>query len=258
MKKIGLSGLICLILVISSGCQKYNDPSERPAIPGNARLKRVLFCATIDSKEPISIIKEYEYNESGKVSKVTCPMYQDGAVSGIISYDLYEYDLSGRLSKIGNYNANLNLVSGFVNLKNYTYSYSANGWREKEYIEYPLINSFEYSLYKYNNGRVVKIEKYGISDELDSYTILEYDHYAKLVRETSFGKNDAPYSYTLNTYSKGLLIKSDMYSGKYMDHQREIKMTYDNNNNLIILESNELSPYSSAMSYVHKYQYFDK
>ncbi len=258
MKKPGFAGLICLILMIFLGCQKYDDSSERSAIPGNARLKRVLLYATTDSKEPVSIIKEYKYNESGKISKVTCPMYQDGVVSGLISYDLYEYDPSGRLSKIRGYNANLNMVSGFVNLKNYTYSYYANGRKEKEYIEYPLINSFEYSIYRYNNGRVVKIEKYGITEEMESYTINEYDPYGKLVKETSFDKNHVSYTYTLNSYSNGLLVRSDIYSGKNMDHQREIKMTYDENNNLIILESNELKLYSSAMSYVDKYQYFDK
>jgi hypothetical protein len=41
-----------------------------------------------------------------------------------------------------------------------------------------------------------------------------------------------------------------------MVHMREIFRTYDKNNNLIVLESNELSLFSSSMSYVLKYEYF--
>lgn len=46
-------------------------------------------------------------------------------------------------------------------------------------------------------------------------------------------------SYTNHTYSGLLLVKSDVYNGDI--HLREIKRTYDNANNLITLESNELT-----------------
>ena len=42
------------------------------------------------------------------------------------------------------------------------------------------------------------------------------------------------------------------------EHVREILRTYDENNNMIILESNELAMYSSMISYVLKYEYFDE
>jgi hypothetical protein len=38
---------------------------------------------------------------------------------------------------------------------------------------------------------------------------------------------------------------------------REIIRSYDKNNNLSILESNELVAYSSASSYILKYEYFE-
>ena len=43
-----------------------------------------------------------------------------------------------------------------------------------------------------------------------------------------------------------------------MEHMREIIKTYDDNNNLIILESNELYMLSSAMSCVLRYEYYEE
>jgi len=79
-----------------------------------------------------------------------------------------------------------------------------------------------------------------------------------MVKETSYGKDNLPYSYTRHMYENGQIVQSDVYAvaGENMVHMREQFRTYDKNNNLIVLESNELSLFSSSMSYVLKYEYF--
>ncbi len=251
-----LLGLSSLIFILFSSCQEENDFSDYKIYQGNAKLKSVLLFATIDSENPISIVEEYEYDAEDRISMVSSPMYQDGKIAGTIHYDLYEYNSNGQLVKIENYNANINSPTGIINLKNYIYTYSRDGKMEKEYIEYPQ-GSFEYSLYIYNNDRLVRIEKYGNTDMLESYVVNEYDNLGKLIKEISYAYDNQPYSNTQHFYSKGLITKSDVYAGKDMEqHIREILKTYDENNNLIILESNELSLFSCVMSYIFKYEYY--
>ena len=60
MKWLGFGGYIILLY---TGCQKECDCSYTVLYPENARLKRVLLYATVDSKEPLSIVEEYEYDE---------------------------------------------------------------------------------------------------------------------------------------------------------------------------------------------------
>lgn len=255
-----LFGLFILIFTFTTSCQKEDDSLENPIYPSNAKLKRILGYSTMDPDKPISIVEEYEYDEKGRISKVSSPMYQDGVIVGTIRYDLYEYNSQGQLIKIENYNANSNSPTGFINLKNYTYTYSNNGKKEKEYIEYPQIGSFSYTLYKYDKGILSRIEKYGRdSDDLENYVVNEYDKLGNLVKETAYRADNQPYSYTQHSYEKGLNIQSDIFGGEGMKiHAREIFKTYDENNNLIIKESNELLSYSSSLSYVLRYEYFEK
>lgn len=254
-----LVGALSLIFIIIISCEKNNDSTEFKNYQENAKLMRVLLYSNVNSEAPISIVAEYEYDEEFRISKVSTPMYQDGERVGTIKYDLYKYNSQEQLITIENFNANSNSPTGFINLKNYFYTYSDNGKRGKEYIEYPQIGSFEYSLYKYEKGKLSKIEKYGNSDNLESHIINEYDNSGKLIKETSFGEDNQAFSYTQHSYENGLNVQSDVFAGENMkEHIREIFRTYDENNNLIVLESNELSPYSSMMSHVLKYEYFEE
>jgi len=251
-----LLALFSLIFIITSSCKKDNESTDSITNQKNAKLKRILGYSSLNSDKPISIVEEYEYDEKNRVSKVSSPAYQDGKIAGIIKYDLYEYNSKGQLEKISNYNANIYSPTGFMNLINYNYSYSNEGKKEKEIIEYPQIGSVEYSLYKYSDDKLVKIEKYGNTNQLESYVVNEYDNSGNLVKETSYGKDNQQYSYTQHLYKNRQNVQSDVFAGKNMKHVREIFRTYDENNNLIILESNELSLVSSSMSYVFKYEYF--
>jgi len=254
-----LFGLFSLAVILFCSCQKENDSFDNTINENGARLKRILQYSSIDSKDPISIVAEYEYDKENRISKVSTPMYKNGEIAGTIKYDLYTYNSQGQLIMIENFNANINSPTGFINLMNYIYTYSDKGKKEKEKIEYPQIGSFEYSLYKYDGDKLTKIEKYDDSDKLESYIINDYDHSGNLIKETFFGKDNQAISYTKHTYKNGLNVRSDVFAGKDIkEHVREILRTYDENKNLIILESNELTLYSSMMSYVLRYEYFEE
>ncbi len=257
--KVKLLGFFYLTLIFFFSCQKENDPLDNLIDQNGAKIKRILLYSSIDNKDPISIVAEYEYDKEDRISKVSSPMYENGEIVGILKYDLYEYDSQGQLVKIKNYNANINSPSGFINLKNFIYTYSGDRKKEKEVVEYPQIGSFEYSLYKYERDKLTRIEKYNNSNNLEIYILNDYDKSGNLIKETSFGEDNQPISYTQHTYKDGLNVRSDIFAGKEMkEHVREIIRTYDENKNLIILESNELSLYSSMMSHVLKYEYFEK
>ena len=249
--KISILGLISLLFFLSS-CRKSDSED---IFPSNAKLKQVLLFSTIDSKEPINIVEEYEYDDAGRISKVSSPMYDNGKIVGTIKYDLYEYNSSGQLIRINNYNANLNSSTGFINLKNTLYNYSTNGEKIKETIEYPLGGISEYSNLEYQNGLLSKIKKYsGI--KLESYTEFQYDKSDKLIKETLYSSDDQRISYTIHSYTGSQQTKSDLYTSTNY-HYRSINRTFDENNNILVLESKELSLYSSMMSHVLRYKYYE-
>jgi len=251
--KLSLLGMCSLMVFILLSCQK--DDSEINSAQGNAKLKQVLLFSNLDSKDPISIVEEYEYDDNGKISKVSSPMYDNGTIVGTIKYDLYEYNSSGQLMKIINYNANLNSPTGFINLKNTSYNYSTDGKKIKETIEYPLGGISEYSDFEYQNGLLSKSKKYS-GNKLESYTEFQYDKSDKLIKETFYASDDQRISYTIHSYTGSLQTKSDLYTSTN-DHYRSINRTFDKNNNIIVLESKELSLYSSMMSHVLRYKYYE-
>ncbi|MCG6189004.1 hypothetical protein [Maribellus maritimus] len=163
------------------------------------------------------------------------------------------YNSIGQLVKIENYHANSNSPTVFINLKNYVYSCTDDGKIDKIEV------SNDYSLYKYENNLLTRIEEYGNSGGLERYTEYEYDNSGKLIKETDYGSDNRPCAYTKHSFKNGLNIQSDIYNGEEMTTRvREIHRTYDGNNNLIIKESNELLLTSSTISYVLRYEYFEE
>lgn len=232
------------------GCEKDNfaPPS------GSGSIKRILLYFSTDSDTPAGIIKEYEYDENGRISRTSTPMYQDGIITGTISYDLYYYNDKDQLIKKEDFNANINSPTGFIKLINHYYSYSSAGKLTKEILEYPMAGYSESISYEYRNGLLYKTGYYDRKEHLETYIVNKYDKYNLLIQETRFFKDNKVLSVTKHSYKGSLLIKTDVYQGD--THMREILRSYDSNNNLIILESKELSMFSSAMSYVLKYEYF--
>lgn len=235
-------------------CQK--DDSDFTSSQPDAKLKQVLLFSNIDSQDPIGIVEEYEYDDNGRISKVSSPMYDNGTIIGTIKYDLYEYNSSGQLMKIINYNANLNSPTGFINLKNTSYNYSSDGKKVKETIEYPLGGITDYLNFEYKNGLLSKIKKYH-GNQLENYTEFQYDKSDKIIKETFYASDDNCISYTIHSYTASLQTKSDLYTYPTNSHYRSINRTFDSNNNIITLESKELSLYSSMMSHVLRYKYYE-
>lgn len=250
-----LIGFLSLISILS--CEKDNDIRQIEGNVENARLKRILLYSSVDSEEPICIVDEYEYDSLDRISKVSSPWYMDGEIVGTIKYDSYKYNSIGQLERISNYNANLNSPTGFINLKNYIYTYSNDGLKIKELIEYPQISSFEYSLYNYSDNQLIKMEKYDDEDELETYTKYEYNNIGGLIKEISYSADDVEFLVVINTYVNGLNTLTEVYTGNQDNKIREINKTYDPNGNLIMAESNELMPYSSLLSHVLKYEYYE-
>lgn len=249
-KHLPLKIILCAAILLVSGCEKEQSYSGQ----GNARLKQE-FLYNIDSQTMIGIVKEYEYNDQGKISKTSTPMYENGSINGILSYNLYDYDSSGQLSKITSYNANINSPTGFINLSNLSYEYSGNGLKLKESVEYPVSGMQEYTDFEYSAGRLVDSKKY-TNNKLESYIEYQYDNSGRLIKELNYASDGQCLNYSIHTYSGSLLVKSDFYTYSNKVRYRSVSRTYDEGNNLINLESKEMVPSSSMMSYVMKYIYY--
>ena len=211
---------------------------------------------------------EYEYDNLGRISKVAHPMYENGKMIGDIGYETYIYNTKNQLEKIIYYNSNL--YAGFLNLQTYIYSYDNNGNKLKTLIEYPVINETDSILYFYEGNRLVRENKYSYGTFFDgdnnaytglsSYTKYEYDNQGNLVKEANYSRvNDTFLGFSVHIYQDGLNVQTDVFINYNVIGQtklREIRRYYDNNDNLIYLESEELSPLSSSMSYINKYEYY--
>ena len=237
-----------------------------------SKLKNISYVESVKSKIGGSIITQYEYNEQGRISKASQPMYKDGTpifengtIVGLYSYSDYIYNDNGQLEKIIYYHSNL--YEGFINLQTSTYSYDKDGNKIKEVIVYPRALPFrtDSTLYYYDNNRLKREDKYSDgyygsevwASKLITYIEYEYDNQGKLVKETNYsGTDNTPITYSTHSYQNGLNIKTEIIMSDNRERIREIRCYYDNNGNLIYLETEELSMYSSIMSHVKKYEYY--
>ena len=182
-------------------------------------------------------------------------MYVDGVITGTISYNLYEYNPSGQIVKIANYNANDNSPTGFINLSNTLYEYSGSGLKIKESIEFPVAGIEEYTVFEYKSNLLSQSKKY-YRNNLESYSDYQYDGSRRLTKELTYSSDGKCLTYMIYSYSGSQLINSDLYTYPDKVLYRSITRTYDEGNNLIVLESREMAGYSSAMSYIMKYIYY--
>ena len=276
MKAIKLLAVLILSIFMFSGCNsEYIDLEDDDnflvsniSYTRNAKLKNISYTESVNSKKGGIIITQYEYDKQGRISKESRPMYENGTpmfeagtIVGLFSYSDYIYNNSGQLEKMIYYHSNL--YAGFLNLQTHIYSYDTNGNKIKEVIEYPQITQdrTDYTIYHYENNRLVREDIYngGVFNKgLITYIVYEYDNHGKLVKETNYSAEDnTPGRIAKHSYENGLNIKTEIFNS-YMNNERvgEIRRYYDKNENLIYLESKELAPYSSAMSYVTIYDYY--
>lgn len=250
-KKI-IVGLISLFILITSACQKEDTPSC--SYPKNAKLKRVVECSDFDLTCPAmecqnieGIEEEYEYDSKGRIERVLVrPRYEDGILTGMFSNNLYEYNSKDQLVKIEYYSL---FKDEYFIYQIDTYTYSDDGKKIKENIEY--VNSDnQYKIYKYSDNRLIRIDIYELdSDELDDYILLEYDDSGNLVKETIYNKDGVQRYYIQHEFENGLNVITHHATGKFIK-------TYDENENLIFMESDYLSG-SSKANFRHKYEYYN-
>ena len=263
-----------------SGCNTDFDILS-PNNAKNAKLKQISSIYLGFSNEEISykpfvknsettwyVDADYEYDNLGRISKVSRPMYEDGKINGVISYGIYSYNAKNQLEQIANYNANL--YEGFINLSTYSYSYDKYGNKRKEVIVYPRALPFrtDSTIFHYDNNRLMREDKYQEGyfgsepwrSELITYIEYEYDNQGELEKETTyFASDNTPFQYSVHSYQNGLNVKTEVFIyyniiGK--TKLREIRRYYDDNDNLIFVESQELSALSSVLSYISKYEYY--
>jgi hypothetical protein len=253
-------GLISILILITSACQKEDTPSC--SYRENAKLKRVVICQYIESECPtrecddiISIEEEYEYDNQGRIERVLWhPKYEDGVLARMGEYHLYEYNSKGQLVKIESYSA---YRDGYWHDKNHIYTYSDDGKIIEENIEFPEVGN-QYKLYKYTNNRLTRIEYYELnSDELEFYILREYDDSGNLIKETAFDKDGEPFNYfQRNVFENGVIVPSYYKIWGYTKLGSEFIKTYDENNNLILVETTYGSG-SSQLNKKLKYEYYD-
>jgi len=241
--------------------------------PKGSKLKHISYVESVKSKKDGIITTQYEYDEEGRISKVSQPMYEDGTsifengtIVGLYGYSDYVYNDKGLLEKIIYYHSNI--YEGFINLETSTYDYDKNGNKRKEVIIYPRAAPFrtDSTLYYYENNRLKREDKYKDGyfgnepwrSELITYIMYEYNSHGQLVKEIFYSPKDKkPYQTVVHNYQNGVNIKTEFFNNSFQnDKMREIRRYYDKNDNLIYLESQELSMYSSTMSYITKYEYY--
>lgn len=261
-------------VALFSSCDKTEMDDNKILYAKGSKLKQISYVESVESNETGMIITQYEYDEQGRISKESQPMYENGTpifengtIIGLLSYSDYVYNSEGLLEKIIYNHSNANSITGFLNLRTYTYSYDNNGKKQKEMIEYPQMtqNRIDSTLYFYDNNRLIREDKYEDGyfgsepwrSVLVTYIKYEYDNQGKLVKETNYsGTDNTPFQFSVHSYQKELNVKTEIFNINNNQKIREIRRYYDGNDILIYLESEELSMYSSAMSYVTKYDYY--
>ena len=256
--------------VITVGCNETIENEEN----NTAKLRRISIVSVGFSNREISykpfvanpetvwyVQYEYEYDNLGRISKVSSPTHDSA-----ISYDIYIYNAKSQLEKITNYHFNFD--EGFINLRTYTYLYDKDGNKRKEVIVYPRASPHrtDSTIYHYDNNRLKRVDNYSegyhggneLVSRLITYIEYEYDNQGQLVKETTYSatNNNTPIEHSIHSYQNGLNVRTEIFISSNNQKIREIRRYYDENGNLIYLESQELSSFSSRGSYISKYEYY--
>ncbi|RLD85062.1 MAG: hypothetical protein DRJ07_03860 [Bacteroidetes bacterium] len=219
---------------------------------GTAVLIQIITVSDVNSNEA-QTTTDFEYFNNGNLEK-TSYSHSDGT---ILSYSNYEYNSENQLELIVDYTANSNEISGYLNLRTHEFEYLANGLKSKETINHPVIGTLEYISFDYNNeDDLIKKTFFNSDNHLVNYVIYDYDEFGNILKGTTYSNTDEQTGETLHYYRNNMLFKSDVYIlGKDKVHLEEVLKTYDDDNNLIMLQSNILWLASSRSSSVLKFIY---
>ncbi len=245
--------LILFFLFLFSNCEKETIEINTTKQPdGTGILKQAISVFDVRSNEA-QTINNYEYFDNGKLKK-TSYSHPDGIV---LAYSDYEYNNENQLGKITEFNSNTNLTSGYLILTTHEFEYFANGSKSKETICHPVIGTFEYITFEYDDEQnMIRKYFYNTDNQMVNYRTYEYDDFGNILKETSYSNKDEQTGETLHYYQDDMLYKSDVYIlGNDKVHLEQILKTYDNENNLITMQSNVLWSASSRSSIVFKFIY---
>lgn len=260
-----VSGIILLFVLLGTlGCSEDSLQDEiKPVIcpsvvyPEGAKLVRVWQGAGISA--PLSLAKEYVYDESGRVSKVLHALTDpDGKLGDLVSYVEYVYDERGFLSKEVCFNRNMDQT--YHNLSTLHYKYDEQGRKIKEIAEYPVIGKGEETVFSYKDDLLErKVEYDELGREL-TYTDYEYDETGLLTKETVRNPETSEViRYSEYRNENGLNMEIMVYTSLPTEKKpielRRITKYYDQNGNLLQLVSEELASFSSQSSFSESYEY---
>lgn len=253
MKKIIFVLFLFFSVVLFPNCKKETfEINTQKQTEGTGVLKQKIFVSDVNSNQAQATIN-YEYFDNGKLKK-TSYSHSDGVD---LSYSDYEYNSENQLEKIIDYTANSDPVVGFVNLTSHRFEYSNDGLKSKEIIYHPVIGTSEYITFEYNNvDELIKKSYYNSDNQLNNYYTFKYDEFDNILKGTTYSNTDEQTGETLHYYKNNMLVKSDVYIlGKDRVHLEQILKTYDDNNNIIMLQSNILWGASSRSSSIIKFIY---
>ena len=239
--------------VLFSNCEKETfEINTQKQTMGKGVLKQMITVSDVNSNEA-QTVTDYEYFDNGNLKK-TSYSHSDGA---ILSYSNYEYNSENQLELIVDYTANSNETSGYLNLRTHEFEYLNNDLKSKETINHIVIGTSEYITFEYNNeDELIKESFYNTDNQLNNYYTFKYDEFGNILKGTTYSNTDEQTGETLHYYRNNMLVKLDVFIlGKDKVHLEEIFKTYDDNNNLVMLQSNILWLASSRSSSVLKYLY---
>lgn len=195
--------------------------------PKNSKLKRIY---SVDSQYAfVQTLSEYRYDDFGKIEKIIYSASDN-------SYDEYKYNTNGQLSSISRYISN-----DLTQITTFTYDDSGKKIKEEteNRVEESVFYGLSYTLFKYDNDKLVKTEDYN-KGTLRSYKLYEYNDSGELMKEKLFVPDDDSYVTTEHIYAEGLLIYTVTYNedDKESGFMFDTKRYYDLNDNMTLTIDN--------------------
>ena len=224
---------------------------------GLGKISQKWRASSLDSASAKWIEEEYEYDMDGKITRISRPGYDNNERIGIYNYDDYFYNDKGLLIRISNYNYNSHYEI-FEHLLNTEFEYSQDGHMVQEIFELVRVGTSELTLYYYESDTLIWKEKFDDESNLMLITTYEYDTCGRLSKESEYYSDSTLVSYKVNFYMKGHLIKTDEFGLRDMWHIAQYLMTYNEENDLEILEIISMPEIGSNHKTFYLYNYLEE
>ena len=237
--------LLSSLLFLSYSNVQIINPILLPIDEATIGVKSKIFYPSLDSNQILKV-EDFEYNNQDQLTKKT---YYKGDRRFIINYEIFKYNNSILIRKL-NYHSNVYSSTGFLLLDSTIYVYSANLLYEEKII-YPQANYFDHYNFEYDGKLLIKKSKFH-RNVLESYSTYTYEN-DMIHREVKYFNDDSIIESKEYKYKDVTLI--EIYYTFNDEPMRKINYSYNENGMMVLEEVEELSIFSSQMSYVVKYEY---